>query len=339
MESNTLSRFEWEKHVLSQKFNGEALRVLWAYASYADAQTLITFPTIRQVAEDTNISVEKVGRYRTALLDTGWLLESAEKTSRGNAKLMLGIGEVISSGYLGEKRKVNNKSMANLIPAAKQKKAAQSLDYPDEAGLENAENTGLENADIEALDYPDVTTNELNNQYRTTNNNQVELEVKEMGMKLDAWSCLISNDEVPVLESGITYFLSSEGVTKMQFKEGTFPTIANVVGLKTSFLPAEETGSEDMSNEEWIPTHRPKKVHKQSRLRDKSVAVVKQVVQQNREDNNERLDYLIRKNRLTEAQGQQARDWIADTAWEPQRKPSQRVAFAVLQASLIMDAS
>lgn len=166
-----MNRFDWERHTMAQPFNGEATRVLWAYASHADSETLITFPTIRQVADATGVSVEKVGRYRTELLATGWLVESDEKTSRGNPKLVLAVGDAIASRhYLGEKKAVSARSMSNLIPAAKQKKDAGSLDTPDEAGLEHREGTGLEHREIQGLDTPDVTTS-INNHIRTTNNN------------------------------------------------------------------------------------------------------------------------------------------------------------------------
>lgn len=143
MESG--NRFEWERVAFAQPFNGEAMRVLWCYASHADATTLLTFPKVRDVAAETRISVEKAGRYRRELLAAGWLTESDQKTTRGNPKLMLAVGEPIKEkSYLGEKKAMSPKSMANLVPAAKQKKAASSLDTPDESRLEHREGAGLE---------------------------------------------------------------------------------------------------------------------------------------------------------------------------------------------------
>lgn len=168
-----MNKFEWQRLAMKQLFNGEALRVLWCYQDHADADSLVTFPKIRDVATETGISVEKVGRYRRELLATGWLDESEEKTTRGNPKLVLAEGENIDErSYLGQKKAVSAKSMANLVPAAKQKKAAGSLDTPDESGLEHREDTGLEYREIDGLDTPDVTISELNNRDRTIRNNQ-----------------------------------------------------------------------------------------------------------------------------------------------------------------------
>lgn len=167
-----MNRFEWERQAYGQRFNGEALRVLWAYASHADADTMVTFPSIRKVSEQTGISVEKVQRFRKELLTAGWLVETDEMTTRGNKKLKLAAGaDVVDASYLGTKKAMSPKSRANLVPAAKQKKA-RSLDTPDTSRLEHREGTCLEHRDIGSLDTPDVSTI-TNNQDRTTKNNQV----------------------------------------------------------------------------------------------------------------------------------------------------------------------
>lgn len=241
-----MTRFEWEAQAYSQPFNGEALRVLWCYANHADANTLLTFPKIRDVAEETRISVEKVGKYRKALLATGWLVESDEKTARGNAKLMLAVGgDIETYSYLGEKKAMNPKSMGNLVPGAKQKKAAgsldtpdesqatdstQPLDTPDEAGLEHREGAGLEHREIEGLDTPDVTTSELNNHSLSTNNNHASADAnavtigKEEGMYEYLGSLNVEDfEDLSLTHEGLSYdyLANSEGVTKVANSSGS----------------------------------------------------------------------------------------------------------------------
>lgn len=227
------TRFTWEKEAIKAELNGEAARVLWAYASFSDSDTLLTFPTIRQVADATGISVEKVGNYRKALLATGWLAEHpTEKTTRGNPKLMLAVGESIEEkSYLGVKKAMNPKSMGNLVPGAKQKKKAQVLDTPDEAGLEHRENTGLEHRDIQALDTPDVTTSELNNHSRTTSYNHAPA---------DADAVAIRKDE------GMSYtYLGSLNVEdfadlSLTMETASFDYLANSEGVYRSPNPKKE---------------------------------------------------------------------------------------------------
>ena len=186
---STITRFDWERELLKQGMNGDALRVAMMYGTYADANTRITFPSIRDIADHTGLSVERVGKFRKALLDTGWLTESDEKTSRGNAKLVLTVGQHIEeASYLGTKKAVSAKSMINLVPAAKQKKqqrrddylkglqekqAANSLDTPDTSRLEHRGNTRLEDREVEVLDTPDVTTT-INNHSLSTKVNQTD---------------------------------------------------------------------------------------------------------------------------------------------------------------------
>lgn len=218
-----MNKFEWERHLYPQAFNGEALRVLGCYASHADADTLITFPTVRGVADITRISVEKVGRYRRELLATGWLKESNEKTTRGNPKLKLGVGEDIPAhSYLGVKKVMNPKSMSNLVPAAKQKKA-RSLDTPDETGLEHREEAGLEHREVTGLDTPDVTTSELNNHYETTSNNQKDVTRAADATLITSTDPLIRqagvldsfNMESLTFTDGATYVVTTEGITRL----------------------------------------------------------------------------------------------------------------------------
>lgn len=232
-----MNKFEWERLTIAQPFNGDALRVLWCYCTHADAETMITFPKIRDVADMTGISVERVGKFRTKLLESGWLIESTELTTRGNPKLQLAVGEEIDQGYLGVKRRMNTNSMKNLVPAAYQK--LKALDSPDEAGLGDAGRAGLEDAGAEPLDSPDVTTSELNNQFRTTNNNQrqdvpvsasastdpsgIDSKLEEGSVLLDSWSCHSPKSELSegleVIEftkvqgfDGYVYSLSNTGV-------------------------------------------------------------------------------------------------------------------------------
>lgn len=179
-----MNKFEWEDHATKQPFNGDALRVLWRYQHHADSESLITYPGIRQIASDTNISVERVGRYRRELIEAGWLVKTDQKTPSGEAKLRLAVGEDINNDtYLGQAgKKMNKKSKANLVPAAKQKKDERvkqmigrniesnaSLEYPDSACLENGETPCLENGENEVSNIQ--TEQSRTTITRTTNNN------------------------------------------------------------------------------------------------------------------------------------------------------------------------
>lgn len=139
-ENSAVNRFDWEDAMLQAAINRDSKVITWAYSTYGSGRVEDIFPGIKDIAEKTGFSKDKVRKTRAALIENGWLTPSGRYTPSGTEKLFLTIGNAAPEGYLasGTKR-VSPKSLANLKPGARYL-SGRSRESDERTSLENREN-------------------------------------------------------------------------------------------------------------------------------------------------------------------------------------------------------
>ncbi len=204
-ENSAVNRFDWEDAMLQAAINRDSKVITWAYSTYGSGRVEDIFPGIKDIAEKTGFSKDKVRKTRAALIENGWLTPSGRYTPSGTEKLFLTIGNAAPEGYLasGTKR-VSPKSLANLKPGARYL-SGRSRESDERTSLENRENgqgageTTSNDLSGESrrtcLDIPEDFSGEsrdetLEYQARTTKNNQLEQPARTTSEERDTFTRL-----------------------------------------------------------------------------------------------------------------------------------------------------